>query len=175
MANKKELASELEKLTGQPVDSDALTRDELEQALAEAQAQASQDAAATDQAPAEGNAEAVTGTQTVTGGDEAAGEPPAGDQTHTVTAVDGDADEGDGEPPDPDELVEVVLGKDAPVGRLLVGRAAIERHQPGRAPARITRAEFEQHRGLYKLEVPEGDPETNPSLAKQLKSVEKGS
>jgi len=134
MANKKELASDLEKLTGQPVDSDALTRDELEQKLSEAKATAAQDDAPSDQAPAQADDE-----------------------------------------PAADELVEVVLGKDAPVGRLLVGRSAIERHQPGRTPARITRAEFEQHRGLYKLEIPEGDPEPNPSLADQLEGLEKGS
>lgn len=134
MANKKELAEELEQITGKPVDPESLTRDELEQKLSEAKAPAAQDAPPADQAPTQADDE-----------------------------------------PAADDLVEVVLGKDAPVGRLLVGRSAIERHQPGRAPARITRAEFEQHKGTYALEIPEGDPEPSPSLADQLESVEKGS
>ena len=158
MANKKELAEELEQITGKPVDPESLTRDELEQALSEAKANSPQDAAPADQTPPEGDADEPQEPD----------EPQGDDQGAADSAGDDDAS-------DPDELVAVVLGKDAPVGRLLVGRAAIERHQPGRTPARITRAEFEQHRGPYKLEIPAGEPEPNPSLAKQLKSVEKGS
>ena len=164
MANKKELADELEQITGQPVDPEAFTRDELDAAIAEAKASAPQDDAIADQAPQQGEGDAP-----------AADDAPSDDTDAGTEPNEGDDDVGDDDAPDPDELVAVVLGKDAPVGRLLVGRAAIERHQPGRTPARITRAEFEQHKGPYKLEMPASEPEPNPSLAKQLEHVEKGS
>jgi len=104
MANKQELASELEQLTGDSVDPDAFTKAELEEAIGDAKAAAEGDLAA-DQAQAQADAS-----------------------------------------------VSVVLGAKARIGRLMVGRVAIERDRAGRIP----RSDFERLKDAYGLEEAKG-------------------